>query len=194
TDIIEGVVEQKGREAYQKPSNIASLHQVGVSVNANHPVTKWWTNSLFLNGFRNNYKGVINNQAVNLSATSFVLTATEQFKLTKTLSAEINGRVRTPWLEGIMRTKWIAFMGAGLSKQVLNNQGTIRLTVRDIFFSQKFRGNARYANVDFNLREVSDSRVVAIGFSYRFSKGKKIAPTKRTTGSASEEQDRIGGQ
>jgi peptide/nickel transport system permease protein len=36
------------------------------------------------------------------------------------------------------------------------------------------------------------SRVVSLGLSYRFSKGKKIAPVKRTTGSAGEEQDRIG--
>jgi hypothetical protein len=42
------------------------------------------------------------------------------------------------------------------------------------------------------MRQVSETRVVTIGFSYRFSKGKKVAPVKRTLGSANEEQERIG--
>jgi hypothetical protein len=42
------------------------------------------------------------------------------------------------------------------------------------------------------MRQVAESRVVTIGFTYNFSKGKKIAPVKRTQGSANEEQNRIG--
>jgi hypothetical protein len=194
TDIIEGVIEQRGQEAYQTQSNIASLKQVGISINANNQVTKAWMSSVSINGFHNIYKGVINNAPISLSATSVILNTTQQFKLTKTLSAEINGRVRSPWLEGVAKAKAIAMMGAGLSKQVMKNKGTVRLTVRDIFFSQRFRADARYGNVDFQVQDMNDSRVVALGFTYRFSKGKKISQTKRTAGSANEEQERIGGQ
>jgi hypothetical protein len=42
------------------------------------------------------------------------------------------------------------------------------------------------------MRQVGETQVVTIGFTYSFSKGKKIAPVKRTAGSASEEQGRIG--
>ena len=194
TDIIEEVIEQRGREAYSTPSNIASLRQLGIAISANHPLTKWWSSNLYFNAFHNIYKGVINNDAVSLSATSIIVMGTQQFKLSKTLTAEINGRIRSPWLEGIVRTQPIAFVGAGLSQQVLKNQGMLRLTVRDIFFSQKFRATGKYSNVDYQFQDVNDSRVVALGFTYRFSKGKKIAPTKRTAGSANEEQERIGGQ
>jgi hypothetical protein len=90
-----------------------------------------------------------------------------------------------------MRAKPIAFMGLGLSQQVLKNQGTLRFSVRDIFYSQRFRGTSRYGNVDFEIEQVNESRVASIAFSYRFAKGKKIAPVKRTAGSANEEQDRI---
>ncbi|HEX2534261.1 MAG TPA: outer membrane beta-barrel protein, partial [Chitinophagaceae bacterium] len=142
--------------------------------------------------FNNNYKGAVNNTNVDLAATSFVLTGTQQFKITKTLTGEINGRYRNGWLEGLMRARPIGFVGVGLSKQILKNQGTLRLSVRDIFYTQKFRGVSRYANVDFNFEEINESRVASIGFSYRFSKGKKIAPVKRTAGSANEEQERVG--
>jgi outer membrane receptor protein involved in Fe transport len=192
SDMIETIIEQIGDTAYNTPANIASLKQFGISVNANTPITKWWTSVLNINAFNNHYKGVVSNAPVNLSTTSFILNVTQQFKITKTLSGEINGRWRNGWLEGVLKAKPVGFVGAGLSQQVLKNQGTLRLSARDIFFTQRFRGRADYGNVDFNIEQYGESRVVSLGFSYRFSKGKKIAPVKRTQGSATEEQERIG--
>lgn len=191
-DIIDGVIEQKGQEAYNMPANIASLDQFGISVSANTPITKWWTSNINVNAFNNNYKGVVSDAAIDLAATTFIITGTQQFKMGKTFTGEINGRYRNGGLEGVIKMKQVWFVGAGLSKQVLKNQGSLRLTVRDIFYTQKFRGKSQYANVDFEMEQVGESRVVFLGFSYRFSKGKKIAPVKRTTGSATEEQERIG--
>jgi hypothetical protein len=186
------VIDQKGQEAYTRPSNIASLRQLGLSVSANNPITKWWTSSININAFNNRYKGVAGNANIDLAATSFVIGGTQQFKLNKTLTAELNGRYRNGWLEGVMRVKAVGFVGAGLSQQVMKNAGTLRVTARDIFFTQRFRGRSQYGNVDFQIEQVNETQVVSIGFSYRFSKGKKIAPVKRTAGSSNEEQERIG--
>ena len=190
-DIINSVVEQKGSEAFIRPANIASLRQVGLSISANNNITKWWSSNVNINVFHDNYKGVINNDPVDLSATSAILMMTQQFKLSKTLTAEVSGRYRTGWLEGVLRAEPIGFVWAGISKQVMKNQGSIRLTVRDIFYTQKFKGTGRYGNVDFNIQEINDTRVVILGFTYRFSKGKKLPPVKRTAGSANEEENRI---
>jgi outer membrane receptor protein involved in Fe transport len=191
-DIIEGIIQQKGQEAYNMPANVASLNQFGISVNANTTVTKWWTSTININASNDRYKGVINGTPIDLATNSFVLNGTQQFKVTKTLTAEINGRFRSGWLEGIMRVKPVGFIGAGLSQQVLKNKGTLRVSARDIFWTQRLRGLTQYGNVDFEMRQVAETQAVTIGFSYNFSKGKKIAPVKRTAGSANEEQNRIG--
>jgi iron complex outermembrane receptor protein len=191
TDIIEEVIEQKGQEAYKTPSNIASLHQYGIAISANTPITKWWTSSININAFNNRYKGIVSGSAVELSTLSYIVTGTQQFKLTNSMIAEVNGRFRNGWLEGVMKAKAVGFVGAGISQQMMKGKGMIRLSVRDIFYSQKLRGESKYGNVDFNFQQATESRVVSVGFTYRFSKGKKIAPTKRTTGSANEEQERI---
>jgi hypothetical protein len=142
--------------------------------------------------YNDKYKGGVNGAPIDRSATSFIINGTQQFKVTKTLTAEINGRYRNGWLEGIMRTSSVGFIGAGLSQQILKNQGTIRLTARDIFWTQRLKGVTQYGNVDVEMRQFSETQVVTIGFTYSFSKGKKIAPVKRTAGSANEEQNRIG--
>jgi outer membrane receptor protein involved in Fe transport len=192
SDVIREIVVQRGQEAYNMPANVASLQQIGIAVNANTPLTKWWTSNININFYRDNNKGIINNEAVLLSVTSFVLSGTQQFKLTKTLSAEINGTYRNGWLEGLVRVQPMGFVGAGISQQILKNKGTLRLTARDIFHTQRLNGRSQYANVDMGMYQVAETQIVTIGFTYNFSKGKKIAPIKRTAGSANEEQGRIG--
>ena len=192
TDMIQEIIQQKGQEAYNMPDNVSSLNQFGISVSVNTAVTKWWRSIININVYNDRYKGVISGTPIDLATTSFVINGTQQFKLNETLTAEVNGRFRNGWLEGVMRVKPIGFAGAGLSKQILENKGTIRLTARDIFHTQKLKGMTRYGNVDVDIRQVADTQILTLGFTYTVSKGKKIAPVKRTAGSASEEQGRIG--
>ena len=190
-NIIQSIIQQKGEETYNMPENVASLNQFGVAVTVNTPVTKWWLSSINLNLYNDRFKGMVNNTPIDKSGTTFIISGTQQFKLNKTLSAELNGKYRAGGLEGVMRVKPIGMVGAGLSQQVMKNKGTLRLTVRDIFWTQRQRASVQYGNVDVEMRNVGETRVASLGFTYNFSKGKKIAPVKRTQGSANEEQNRI---
>ncbi|HEV7331520.1 MAG TPA: TonB-dependent receptor [Flavisolibacter sp.] len=190
-DIVTQIAEQRGEETYNMLQNVASLNQIGFSVSANTPLTTWWTSNIDINVFNNTFKGVVTKAPVNLSGTAFRINGAQQFQVNKTLTAEITGMYRNGGLEGLVKVKWLGVMGVGLSQKVLKNKGTLRLTVRDIFHSQILRGSSQYGNVDFAIQQVSETRVATIGFSYSFSKGKKIAPIKRTAGSANEEQGRI---
>jgi outer membrane receptor protein involved in Fe transport len=190
-DIYDNVIEQKGNEAYKIPANIASHRQFGFAINANTRLNKWWTSSIALNVFNNRYKGQVSNTPISQEATSFIISGIQQFKLSKTLTVELNGRYRNGWYEGVIKASPVGFVGAGISKQMMKDKATLRLAVKDIFFSQQFRGESRYGNVDFTFLDSKDTRQVTVGFTYRFSKGKKISPSKKTTGSAVEEQERI---
>ncbi len=191
-NIIQTVIEQKGQEAYTKKANIASLNQVGLSISANHSITKWWTNNIFLNVFNNSYTGVVNTTPIAFSATSLSLNGTQQFRLSKTLSGEISGGYRGPAIEGVIRMKSMGMLAAGFSKQVLKNKGTLRITVRDILYTQRARAIINYGNVDATFQERRDSRVLNLGFTYRFSKGKIANVKKKAGGSAGDEQNRVG--
>lgn len=190
-DIIQEVISQKGEEAYNMPSNVSKLDQVGISVSANTPIRKWWSSNINVNLFHDKFNGHTGTAPIDLEATSFILNITQQFKLNKTLTLELNGRYRNGWLEGVLMVEPVGFVGGGLSQQILKNKGTIRFTARDMFHTQKFTGRSKYGNVDFTMSQVAETQVFTLGFTYNFSKGKKITPVKRSTGSASEEQNRI---
>ncbi|HEY1112500.1 MAG TPA: TonB-dependent receptor [Chitinophagaceae bacterium] len=188
-DIFQGVIQQKGQETYMRMENIAKQRQYGLSLSANVPLTKWWTSNMYVNVFSNRFEGLVNKTPVAFTATTLALNGSQQFKLTKTTTAEVSGWYRTPGLMGVMRMESMGMMSAGFSQQVLKTKGTLRLTVRDIFYTQKASVTSRYGNVDAAFQEVRDSRVASLGFTYRFSKGKVAGPRKRA---GNEEQERVG--
>ncbi|MBD0368538.1 MAG: TonB-dependent receptor family protein [Flavisolibacter sp.] len=195
TDIIQQVIEQNAEknETYVKQANIANQRQYGLSVSANMPITKWWTNNIYINGFSNRFEGIVDNTFVSISATTLMLNGSQQFKLSKNSTAEISGFFRTAGIEGVIKAKPFGMMSVGFSQQVMKGKGTLRLNIRDVLYSQRFRGVTKYGTVDASFQERGDSRVVNVGFTYRFSKGKINSGPRRRTGSANDEQSRVGG-
>lgn len=193
TDIIQNVIEQNEatNETFVKRANIAKQYQFGISVNASNTITKWWKSNIYVNAYNNKFEGIVNDAFVTIGATTVMLNGSQQFQLSKTWSAELNGFYRTQGIEGVIHAKPFGMLSAGISKQMLKNKGTLRLNIRDIFKTQYFRGESKYSNVDAAFQEHRDSRVVSVGFTYRFSKG-KINQRKRSGGSANDEQNRVG--
>ena len=194
TDIIQQVIEQNEakNETFVKQANIAKQRQLGISVNAATPIAKWWKSNIYVNVFNNRFEGIVNNTFVSIEATTLMLNGSQQFQFAKTWSAELSGFFRTQGIEGVIHAKPFGMVSGGFNKQIMKGKGTIRLNVRDIFKTQHFRGESKYSNIDAAFQERGDSRVVNLGFTYRFNKGKINNPKKRTNGSANDEQSRVG--
>ncbi len=194
-NIIQTVIEQNEQtnETFIKKANIANLKQIGLVVNAQKDILKWWSGSIYANVYNNSFEGTVNNEQVAIQLTSFQAQLQQQFKFGKGWTTEVSGFYRTKGLEGIIFIKSLWQVNAGISKQVLKNKGMIKVNVNDIFASSVFKGYSRYGTVDANFRNVNYRRAVSINFSYRFSKGKLKAGAGRRAGSASDEQNRVKG-
>lgn len=194
-DIIQQVIEQNEatNETYVKQANIAKQRQWGLAVSANKSINKLWTNSIYVNVFSNRFEGLVDNAPVSIAATSLMLNGSQQFKLSKTFTAELSGWYRTAGIEGVIKASPIGAVNVGFSQMIWKEKGTVRLNVRDVFLTQRFRGASKYGSVDASFQEQNDSRVVTLGFSYRFSKGKVNGTPKRRNSSANDEQSRVGG-
>jgi iron complex outermembrane recepter protein len=120
------------------------------------------------------------------------MNGSQQFKLNKTLTGEISGYFRTGGIDGIFQTKAMGQVSVGLTQQIMKGNGSLRINVRDILYTQRFQASSRYGNVDAAFQEQGDSRVVNVGFTYRFNKGKMNGNPKRRGSSANDEQNRVG--
>ena len=192
TDIINEVLEQNTdrNETYVKKDNIAKQSQYGISVSANGQVAKWWSGNIYANVYHNEFAGVINGDFTKVGATTGQFNVSNQFKISKTWSSELSGYYRTAGVDGVFRISGFGMVNMGISKQVFKGKGTFRLSGRDVFRTQKIKGEIKYSNIDASFQQRRDSRQVALGFTYRFSKG-KVGGQKRRTGGAGDEQNRV---
>ncbi|MBC7848766.1 MAG: TonB-dependent receptor [Chitinophagaceae bacterium] len=192
TDIITEVLEQNAErnETFVIPRNIATQRQYGISVSAGVPVTKWWTANLWANVYNNEFTGIVNNDKIKLGATTGQFNLSNQIKLSKTISAEVSGFYRTPGVDGVFKIQGFGMVNAGISQQIMKGKGSVRLSIRDAFYTQKIDGSSKFSNIDATFQQSRESRVVSANFTYRFSKGKANNARKRAS-SASDEQNRI---
>ena len=120
-----------------------------------------------------------------------VLSASNSYKFGKDWTTEISGFYRTAGYEGVFNIKALGELNFGVSKPVLKGKGTLRLSVRDILWTQAAKGEIKYGVVNANFQQRRDSRTVGMTFTYRFSKGKINGNGRRKTSGAADEQNRV---
>ncbi|MGN6292341.1 MAG: TonB-dependent receptor domain-containing protein [Chitinophagaceae bacterium] len=192
TDIITDLLKQNTEKniTYQTKDNFSSMKQWGISLMANVPITKWWSANIYTNVFHNDYSGLYNNDPVSVKFTSFLGNMTNTFTLGKGWNAELSGWYRSKAAEGILVANDMGAMNAAITKQLFDKKGTLKLGVRDILWTQQFSGYAKYSDINVDISSRRDSRQFNLSFSYRFGK-KNIAPARRKTGGADDEQNRV---
>lgn len=191
-DIIQDVLEQvdSTNTSFVKKSNIAKQENIGLSVSAGLPVTKWWRTNIYLNLYNNKFKGIVNEGEISVEGTTFMTNISNQLSFKKGWGAELSGFYRSKALEGVLVANPMGVINLTFSKQLLKNKASLKLNFRDLFFLQKFSGYSKYQNVDVTIHAYQDSRMVNLSFTYRFGKGKPAQQPSRRNG-AGDEQNRV---
>jgi iron complex outermembrane recepter protein len=170
--------------------NVGKFQNIGLTASLQLPVTKWWSltaavvyNHKIIEGFIwAPIRATVNQVNISLN---------NQFQFGKGWAAELSGYYLSNSQTDLQETLIPqGEMGAGLSKQVLKNKGTVRLAIRDIFYTQNYSGYSKFQNSDEPFDIKWDSRVARITFTLRF--GKAMKAVKRSAGGATEETERAG--
>lgn len=182
-------VDSNGIVLYTE-GNLGKLQNFAASTGLQFSPTKWW--SLNTNVILNHKKmeGFIDRE-YKADITQVNISLNNQFRFSKGWSAELSGFYTSKSQHDIQEIVDPAGqLSLGLSKNIWNNKGTIRLAARDIFYTQWMKGNTLFSNADEYFKLTRDTRVLSFAFVYRF--GQSFKTTKRSQGSAVEEMERVG--
>ncbi len=172
--------------------NIGKRENAGISVNAQLPIGKWFRTMIYTNYNYNRFEGLVNGEMVKAEAGNILLSVNNQFKFGKGWGAELSGWIRSKGVEAQLLMQPMGQLSGGISKQVLKGKGSVKLNVRDIFFTNQFRAEMNFKSTEAAFTNTRDSRVGNLTFTYRF--GKPVNGNgQRKKGSSSEEQNRVGG-
>jgi iron complex outermembrane receptor protein len=183
TDAVSGIL-------LYSQGNVGSVSILGLSSTLTFSPLGWWLlnlQSMFnykrLKGFNGNAHYTSNINQLNLN---FI----NQFTFAKVYTAELSGfyttRARNDLQELLYPTGQLSI---GISRPVLKKKGTIKLSARDIFYTNAMEGLTHFPNATEYFIIRRDTRVLNLAFVYRF--GKAYTIDKRSGSSADEEMERV---
>ncbi|HEY6900142.1 MAG TPA: outer membrane beta-barrel protein [Puia sp.] len=191
TNFFTETFEQSGRATIVRRGNIGNRQTAGIAVSAQVKATKWWTAILYSNLNYTKFSGMLYGENVDVSATNVLFNLNNQFSFPKGWGGEISGWYRTKGVEGQIMIQPMGQASAAVSKKLLKDKASIKLAIRDIFYTQRPRGSIDFQQTQATFSNRRDSRVVALTFSYNFGKPLKgMTGGKRRSG-AGDEQNRV---
>jgi iron complex outermembrane recepter protein len=195
TDVISQIFKQNSQTkiVYFTSDNVAKFINMGISITAPVPITKWWNTNFFTNIYNNHYKGIYNTEPLDISYTSFMVNITNTFTIKPGFSLELSGFYRGKGVDQLTINQPIYQMSIGGQKNILKNKATIRLNIRDPFGWQEYRGLTEYGNIYARIHSKFDVRQATASFTYRFGKNTQQPQPRRRSSATQDEQSRVGG-
>jgi len=169
TDIIFRTTSVKDDIFTVRPQNIGRGFMYILNAGSSLSPNTWWNFNVDVQIARMGLNGEVDGITLNPRKTVFRGGMQNQFTISKRLSAEVFGNYVSGDLNGQIYTHAIFRTNAAVQLKILNDKGSIRFNVDDIFHSWIYH----YYSVDLkqaNYTQVteSDTRRFGIGFTYRF--------------------------
>jgi hypothetical protein len=175
----------EGNKTYVTTENLGSAQGYTLTLSWPLTVVKGWqlqTNVLgYYNRFEYDYEGTVL-QVQNIAGR---LNGNNAFTLGHGWTAELNGWISTPAVNGIWRTPWLGAMDTGVQKTVSSSL-KLKFSVQDVFHTNRFRPSVETVNGRQAGVLTFDTRVALLNLTYSFGNQKLKGERQRRTGSDDE--------
>lgn len=183
TDYKEGLTYQAGKNTVQIQQNAGTREMVSLSVSTPLQPAKWWSVYVSASPYYHHYNVALNGFAASetQSGGSFAFNgyAGNNFKLGKGWAADLSGWFNYQNRATIYVSKPLGSMNVGVQKNVLKNAATLKLSVVDVFNTQRWQQTASTANLYLTTYRKWESQNITVGFSWRFGNSKLKAARER---------------
>jgi iron complex outermembrane receptor protein len=153
--------------------------------------TSWWNATFSVDVSYQRIKAYPQSGNLNKGTQDVLFNTMHSFSLGGGFAAEAIFKYESPTFYGFSEFKANYRFDAGISKTVFNNMGTFRLSVTDMFRTERDRAYTNYRNLNLSIVNREEGRVVRFGFSYRFGNSKLKSAGSHKLGNE-DEQRRTG--
>ncbi len=174
--------------AFITNKNLASQDVYSLNVSAPFNVAKWWNVYASATASQSRFRANFDDgKTIKLNVTTLNYYNQHTFTLGKGYSGEVSGWFNTPSIwGGTFKTEFMWSADAGVQKTLFNNKATAKISVTDIFRTNRWRSRSDYAGSIFEGEGGWDSRQLRLSFSYRFGSNQVKGARQRKTGLEAE--------
>ncbi len=175
--------------------NLANQDIISLNVGSPIPVTKWWNAYLNATASYSMYKASFDDgKSIDLNIFNYSLFGQNTFNIAKGLTGELSGWLSGPGIwGGTFETEIMGGFDIGLQKLVLQDKGTIKISLTDVARTMRWRAESRFAGTIFTGNGGWESNQFRVNFSYRFGKSTVKSSRQRKTGIEDENKRLNGG-
>lgn len=186
-DLIERIVdidEQNGTASFITWRNIAKQDNTSLNIGSPVPIAKWWNGYVNLSGYRtHNEADFGDGKVVDVTVHAFNGYMQHTFTLPLGINAEISGWYSSPSIwGGTFKMEQMWGLDAGVQKRFLKGKANLKLSVNDVFYSQKWNGTSNFGGLYMQVNGRGDSRRFRVNFSYNFGNDQVKSARNRSTG------------
>ncbi|MBV9988962.1 MAG: TonB-dependent receptor [Chitinophagaceae bacterium] len=169
--------------------NLGRMQNFGISISTQLQPLKIWSLNLSASLNYKKIEGYVWSP-LTASLTQGNLNMNNQFRLKKGWTFELSGFYNTSEQELQEITDPTGQLSVGVSKQLFGNKASVKLNVRDVFYTQAMKGFTIFEHATEYFKLTRDTRVVNLALTWRF--GKTFKDNRRPGVKETEESKRMG--
>lgn len=177
---------------YVTPENLGYMDNINLNVSFPVMVAKWWRMQNNVSGYYQHYQTFYSGVPYEVKLLAYNLYTSNNFTLSKTLSAELSGWYNSASQYGFYQAQPMGGFTMGVQKKVLDGKGSLKLNINDPFWLNQFRGRAVVQDINFYVGSRWESRRIMLNFTYRFG-NQNVKAARQRSSATSAEQGRVGG-
>lgn len=179
--------DDANRSIYQTNENLNNSLDLNLSESFRLQLTKWWNTYGNIMGLYKKIDVKTGSEGDELSRFSYMGNINNNFSLPWKLNMELNAFYRSSSLIGNIVTYPNFTVDWGIQRKILNDKGSIKLSINDIFNSRRNSAYVKYNNVDMSIKQFGTTRRVNFSFTYNFGNNNFKTRANRATSSTEEE-------
>ncbi|MEZ4963878.1 MAG: outer membrane beta-barrel family protein [Saprospiraceae bacterium] len=174
TNVIERIRQQlSDTVAFTRPANLSTRNNYGLEFTGSCEPFEFWSLNANLNFYRSITEGTYEGQSLDADTYTWSGRASSKLTLFDALDIQTTLNYRAPriYTQGRSNAMYHIDLAAGID--VLKNNGTVTLSIRDLFNTRRWRGTTEgadfYTYGEFQWR----ARQITLSFSYRINRQKE---------------------
>jgi ferric enterobactin receptor len=164
---------QDNGNSYTRPENLGTEDAYGAELTGSFVPYQWWKLDGSINLFRAVTDGTDVDQSFKSDTYSWFVRTMSRFTLWKTTDVQFRGNYEAPQKTPQGRRKALATLDLAASRDILKNNGTLTLSVIDVFNSRRFRSITEGANFYTVNNSQGRLRQINLTLNYRLHQAKK---------------------
>lgn len=168
--------------------NFARMNTYNLSVVVPVNVTGWWQTNNTLTGLYTDIStSGLNDYAFRTDLVAFTFNTTNTFSLGRQWRGQLTGYYNSSAQYGVLRFEPRSVLSLGVGRDILDKRGSVKVDFDDVFWGDRYNGDATIGPLRQRFWNYSDSRRVRLAFTYKFGKQTVKSASRKKMGNESEQ-------